>query len=157
MHGILMLPNQPEFARCQTQGTALTNVGNMLFHRGEDDVSKSCLNSSCPAFWLCWDSLASAFLGFSSSHLLLSNSSSPGGVLACRQCQWLYLQGTRTLIVICRLLVTKPAAPLHLSQSSCIITGEKEELCRCLWAAQRRKNRTQLHSLQQRLQAGSGK
>jgi len=41
-----MPPKQPDFARCQTQGTALTNVGSVLFHRGGDDVSMNCLKKS---------------------------------------------------------------------------------------------------------------
>lgn len=41
-----MPPKQSDFARCQTQGAALTNVGSVLFHRGGDDVSRSCFKKS---------------------------------------------------------------------------------------------------------------
>lgn len=89
IQGLLMPPKQPDFARCQTQGTALTNVSSVLFHRGGDDVATSCSKKSFPS------SCILAVLGFihfslpgcSSSHLLLSKSCVPGGVLVCCECQ----------------------------------------------------------------------
>lgn len=108
IHGLLMPPNQPDFARCQTQGTALTNVGNMLFHRRGDDVSMSCLKKSffSSSSWLCLDSFTSALPGFSSNHLLLSKSCFPGDVLTCCWCQWLHPWRVRMLTVVHGLLVT---------------------------------------------------
>lgn len=99
IHGLLMPPKQPDFARCQTQGTALTNVSSVLFHRGETTFPWTAKRnpSPHPAFWLCLDSFTSASLD-----AVQAICSSPRAELL--EGLWCAVSVENEGIVLCRLL-----------------------------------------------------